>query len=195
MQTENSELATVRVEWIAARPGLFVFGAGDDAIPLVRLATQLGWYVTIADGRSHLATHARFPEAHAVHVLDGRNLLQLGLRPDDAAAVMTHSLEQDTRFLSALLREELGYVGVLGPRRRTEEMLLSLALERGVAETRIHAQVESWMERLHAPMGLDLGGSTSADIALAAVAEIQQSRHRASGLALRVVRGRSSAVA
>jgi xanthine dehydrogenase accessory factor len=188
VRLEGDQTATVRVEWYAARPGLFVFGAGDDAIPLVRQARQLGWYVAVADGRSNLATRARFPEAHDVYVLTGEEFPELGLRPTDAAVVMTHSLQQDTRILAAVLAEELAYIGVLGPRRRTDEILLSLAGEFDLPESRIDAQVEMWMERLHAPMGLDLGGSTSADIALAVIAEIQQCRHRASGLALRVTR-------
>jgi xanthine dehydrogenase accessory factor len=192
VRLEEDQTATVRVEWNTARPGLFVFGAGDDAIPLVRQARQLGWYVAVADGRSNLATRARFPEAHEVHVLTAGEFPELGLRPTDAAAVMTHSLEQDTRILVPLLAAELAYIGVLGPRRRTEEILLSLAGEFDLPESRIDAQVEMWMERLHAPMGLDLGGSTSADIALAVIAEIQQCRHRASGLALRVIRARDA---
>jgi xanthine dehydrogenase accessory factor len=189
---EGDQTATVRVEWNAGRAGLFVFGAGDDAIPLVRQARQLGWYVAVADGRSNLATRARFPEAHDVHVLPGEEFPGLGLRPTDAAVVMTHSLQQDTRILSALLTEELAYIGVLGPRRRTDEILLSIAGEFDLPESRIDARVEMWMERLHAPMGLDLGGGTSADIALAVIAEIQQCRHRASGLALRVIRARDA---
>jgi xanthine dehydrogenase accessory factor len=192
VRLEEDETAMVHVEWNAARPGLFVFGAGDDAIPLARLARQLGWYVTVADGRSNLATPARFPEAHDVHVLPAGEFPGLELRATDVAVVMTHSLEQDSRILSALLAEELAYIGVLGPRRRTDEILLSLATELDLPESRIDAQMESWLERLHAPMGLDLGGSTPADIALAVIAEIQQCRHRASGLALREIRALGS---
>ena len=188
VRLEEEQSATVRVEWSAARPGLFVFGAGDDAIPLVRQARQLGWYVAVADGRSNLVTHARFQEAHHLRILPEGEFLELGLRLTDAAVVMTHSLEQDSRILSALLAEELAYIGVLGPRRRTDEILLSLAEGLDLPEPRLDAQVEKWMEQLHAPMGLDLGGSTPADIALAVIAEIPQCRHRASGLALRVIR-------
>jgi xanthine dehydrogenase accessory factor len=194
--TEDGQVATVRVECCAARPGLFVFGAGDDAIPLVSLARQLGWYVAVADGRSHMVTRARFPEAHDLHVLNAGEFPRLELRPTDAVAILTHSLEQDTRVLGAVLAEELAYIGVLGPRRRTEEILLSLAekfaLREPESDTQINAQIERWMERLHAPMGLDLGGDTPADISLAVIAEIQQNRHRASGLALREVRARNA---
>jgi len=192
IQIEDGQVATVRAEWCPARPGLFVFGAGDDAIPLVRQARQLGWYVTIADGRSHLATRTRFPEAHDALVLPADGFPHLPLRPTDAAVVMTHSLQQDTQILSHLLQEQITYIGVLGPRRRTSDMLISIARELDIPQSRADHQVEAWVEacfdRLHAPMGLDLGGGTSADIALSVIAEIQQCRNRASGLSLRQVR-------
>jgi xanthine/CO dehydrogenase XdhC/CoxF family maturation factor len=155
---------------------------------MVRHARQLGWHVAVADGRSHLATRARFPEAHAVHVLSGGGFADLGLLPTDAAVVMTHSLDQDTRILRELLADELAYIGVLGPRRRTEEIVLSLAMEIEATEAGIEERFEAWMERLHAPTGLDLGGNTPADIALAVIAEIQKERHRASGVSLRKLR-------
>ena len=188
----DGQVATAGVEWNAARPGLFVFGAGDDAIPLVCQARQLGWYVAVADGRSNLATQARFPEANQVQVLRAGEPAWIPMLPTDAAAVMTHSLEQDTRILRGLLEEEPAYVGVLGPRRRTYDMLFSIAQDIDVPSARVEFQVERWMERLHAPMGLDLGGNSSAEIALAVIAEIQQNKHRTSGLSLRTVRARNA---
>ena len=179
----------VRAEWCEPRPGLFVFGAGDDTIPLVKQARQLGWYVAVADGRSHLASRARFPEAHDVVVINAHEFPNLQLRPTDAAVLMTHSLEQDTRILGELLGRDLAYLGVLGPRRRTGELLAAVANNLDLPLSKIDLQVESWMERLHAPIGLDLGGDTPAEIALSVIAEIQQSRHRSSGLPLRKVRG------
>ena len=59
----------VWVDYRSARPGLWVFGAGDDARPIVHLARQLGWFVAVADGRSHLATRSRFPAADSVLIL------------------------------------------------------------------------------------------------------------------------------
>jgi len=184
IQAEDQQIATVRAEWIAARPGLFIFGAGDDAIPLVRQARQLGWYLAVADGRTHLATRARFPEADDVFALPPEGF-PVQLRPTDAAVILTHSLQQDTYILNHLLGRQLAYLGVLGPRRRTSEMLLTLASELALPITEVEGRVEAWMQRLHAPMGLDLGGDTPADIALAVIAEIQQDRHRASGMSLR----------
>ena len=189
----DGRMTAVRVEWNAARPGLFVFGAGDDAIPLVRLARQMGWYVAIADGRSNLATKARFPEAHDVEATFKGRPIALDARPTDAAVVMTHSLEQDTRFLRVLLPRfaagQFCYVGVLGPRRRTREILISLATDLGLGDSIAERQAEIWMEGIHSPLGLDLGGDTPADVALSAMAEIQQRRHGASGLSLREIRG------
>ena len=192
LRLPTGEAAQVFVEWKVARPGLFVFGAGDDVVPVVRLGRQMGWFVAVLDGRSHLATRARFPDANAVHVLGPGQFPELLLRAGDAAAVMTHSLEQDTRALNALLGEELAYIGVLGPRQRTEQMLTTIAEGRLLSNAEVDAQVEAWMERLHAPMGLELGGNTSTAIALAVVAEIQRHLHQASGLPLREIRARSA---
>jgi len=192
IEGEDRQITTVRAEWIAPRPGLFIFGAGDDAIPLAEHARLLGWYVAICDGRSHLATPVRFPLADDVHVLPAGDFPPLPLRSTDAAVVMTHSLQQDTRILGGLLKQDLTYVGVLGPRRRTQDMLLTLAGESGLPPSeqtfKLDEQIETWLERLHAPMGLDLGGDTPSGIALAVIAEIQQTLHHATGLSLRKVR-------
>jgi xanthine/CO dehydrogenase XdhC/CoxF family maturation factor len=175
----------IRVEWHPPRPGLFLFGAGDDAIPALHMARQLGWYVAIADGRSNLATAARFPSAHRVEVLAAGQPLPFRLEPNDAALVMSHSLEQDERALAFLLPLDLAYIGVLGPRRRTIDMLRSIARKQLLTESQQESKVEEWLARLHAPMGLELGGDTPAAIALAAIAEIQKTLNRTSGRPMR----------
>jgi len=184
----TGESNPVHVEWNPARQGLFIFGAGDDAIPLVNLARQLGWFVSVADGRSHLATQIRFPEAHAVHALTAGALPDFDFLPTDAAVLMTHSLEQDTRILAELLTRDLAYIGVLGPKRRTAEILSSIASAADLPPARAHTQINAWMQGLHAPMGLDLGGDTPAEIALSVIAEIQQTRRSRTGLPLRQIR-------
>lgn len=183
----NGQTAKAFVEWLPARTGLFVFGAGDDAIPLVKLAHEMGWFVTLLDGRAHLATRVRFPEAHEVYVLTPQVLSSLAIRPGDAAALMTHSLEQDTRALRFVLNRDLAYTGVLGPRRRTEQMLATIA-SRCPGSASAEDYVDSWMRQLHAPMGLDLGGNTAAAIALATVAEIQQCLRHSTGKPLSEIR-------
>lgn len=187
-----------------ARPGLCIFGAGDDALPLLQLARELGWFVTIADGRYHLATRERFPTADSVHVLPVADppdktqpqLFAL-LRPHDAAVVMTHSFQQDAHILSTLLALDtpIAYIGVLGPQRRTRELLAEAARRQHPASpSAIESQIDRWLSRLHAPMGLDLGAESPATIALSVVAEIQKSLTESSALPLREVRAHANAL-
>jgi xanthine dehydrogenase accessory factor len=194
----DGEACRVWTHYEPARPGLFLFGAGDDAKPLVRLARELGWFAAVADGRSHLATRDRFPAADLVAVLNiaalpGSGLASLDLRSTDAAVVMTHSFEQDSRMLASLLSldDPLAYVGVLGPQRRTRELLGEAArlLDLSGGEDRI----ERWLSAIHAPTGLDLGAETPAAIALSIVAEVQQTIQSGTGQPLRVVRGEKAA--
>jgi len=189
------DIATrVWVDYRAARPGLWIFGAGDDAKPIVQLARQLGWFVAVADGRSHLATRERFPGAEFVlnmpiaTMLTATPSLIADLKTTDAAILVTHSFDQDSRILAALLSRENfpAYVGVLGPQRRTREVLSEAARLLGIEDTPEH--VERWLRHLHAPTGLDIGAETPAAIALSIVAEIQQTLNNGSALPLREVR-------
>ena len=184
-----------------ARPGLAIFGAGDDAQPLLRLAKELGWFVSVADGRTHLATRARFPKADALRTLpinnlpgspfDGSATAFAGLRPDDAAIVMTHSFEQDSKVLACLLAlpKPPSYIGVLGPQRRTCELLGEAASLLNVPASARAEQAERWLADLHAPTGLDLGAQSPETIALSILAEIQKFHTSATALPLRKVIG------
>ncbi|MBS1802045.1 MAG: XdhC family protein [Acidobacteria bacterium] len=192
--TVNDVSTRVWVDYRAARPGLWVFGAGDDARPIVQLARHLGWFVAVADGRSHLATRDRFPSADSVVTLPmakmspGNPSPLADLHSTDAAILVTHSFEQDSRIMAALLaRESLpAYVGVLGPQRRTREVLNEAAKLLGLDTNA--ARVEQWLEHLHAPTGLDIGAETPAAIALSIIAEIQLTLNNGSALPLRQVR-------
>jgi xanthine/CO dehydrogenase XdhC/CoxF family maturation factor len=183
-------------DYRAARPGLWIFGAGDDAKPLVRLARELGWFVAVADGRSHLATQSRFPASDLIRVLPSDELHLAGteslpLLSTDAAVLMTHSFEQDSHILAALLDDAgefpFAYVGILGPQRRTREALIEAARLRHL--TPGPDRIDSWLAWLHAPTGIDLGADTPASIALSILAEIQQTLNSSTALPLRQVRG------
>ncbi len=152
------------IEYLAPPPAVWIFGAGDDAMPLAELANSLDWHVTVADGRSHLARAERFPSARVL-TLD-LTQLDLAIKPEDAAVVMTHSYEQDRRLLPALLSVAPRYLGVLGPRKRTAQLIREAAAKLGLAEA-------DCMTRLHSPAGLNLGGASPAAIALSIVAEMQ----------------------
>jgi xanthine/CO dehydrogenase XdhC/CoxF family maturation factor len=193
--------AKVWCDFRPARTGLWVFGAGDDAQPLVRLAKELGWFVALADGRSHLATRERFPVADEVRVLKVKDLTGesahlLGpIQPKDVAVLMSHSFEQDSRVLGALLAGgvEAGYLGVLGPQSRTRELLAEAAAIAGLPQERIPDQVEEWLSHLYAPMGLDMGAEAPETIAFSILAEIQKVLTRATALPLREVRAAHAA--
>jgi xanthine/CO dehydrogenase XdhC/CoxF family maturation factor len=203
--------AEVRVwtDFRPARPGLWIFGAGDDAQPLVQFGKALGWYITVADSRSQLATRERFASADEIYTLPNWEMTAIqsaerpsafaNLRPKDAAVVMTHSFEQDSRALASLLALDVGpsYIGVLGPQRRTRELLAEAArlldnrLDRSSSNI---ATVERWLAQLHAPTGLDLGAESPETIALSIVAEIQKSLTNATALPLSEVRAATLAI-
>jgi xanthine dehydrogenase accessory factor len=164
------------VEHLLPPPALFLFGAGDDAQPVVKLAHSLGWHVVVADGRAHLARAERFPLAAEVRVIDyGRNILGDGPEPgpSDMVVLLTHSYEQDLALLGELLPRPLRYLGVLGPQRRTDRLITEL-LPR-LSETGKARQ--EWMKRVRTPVGLDLGGDDPSAIALSIVAELQAVLH------------------
>ena len=202
ISVQGSEVR-VWTQFRPARPGLWIFGAGDDAQPLLRLAKELGWFVTVADGRSQLTTCERFPLADELHVLPaselpasqsaGRPSALANLHSQDAAVVMTHSFEQDSRVLASLIALDAppAYIGVLGPQRRTCELLAeAIGLHDLPADPTSSNldPVERWLAKLHAPTGLDLGAESPETIALSVVAEIQKSFTQATALPLREVR-------
>ncbi|MCK7500214.1 MAG: XdhC family protein [Comamonadaceae bacterium] len=155
----------VFVEYLPPPLRLVVFGAGPDALPLVRQAKALGWHVSVVDGRPHHARAERFPLADAVLVAPPREApAAAGVSERSAVVVMTHSYEQDKSLLRELLRSPPDYIGQLGPRSRTERMLAELAAE---------GAVPLEPAALHYPIGLDIGGETPEEIALAIVAQIK----------------------
>ena len=158
------------VEYLPPPPALTLFGGGDDAQPLVRLASELGWLVTVIDSRPAYATAARFPEAHAVHICPpAKAVANAILDARSLVVVMTHRYLDDTPILRDLLPRPLAYLGMLGPKKRAEKIFADLARD-GLAIT------SDMRARLHGPVGLDLGGGTPEEVALAILAEIQAVR-------------------
>jgi len=150
------------VEELRAPQRLFVLGAGDDAKPLVHMSSLLGWSVIVADGRSQLAKAERFPAAERVVA----RVSESGIKASDAVVVMTHSYEQDSEILTALLPIAPRYLGVLGARHRSSLLLSEAAARTGLS-------VAECCQRIYAPVGLDLGGDGPEAIALAVLAEAQ----------------------
>ena len=157
---------------------LVVYGAGNDAQPLAHLAASLGWHITVVDGRPHLATAARFPEAAAVRVVPVQELEAQVPDPDAYHVLLSHNYAYDLAALHALRPSPAPYIGLLGPRLKAARLLDALGLTGA-------EQQELLRERLHSPIGLDLGSETPEEIALAIVAEIQARRSGRQGRPLR----------
>ncbi len=146
---------------------LVVLGTGYDVVPLVRLAKEMGWEVQVIGHPGDAGAYRDFFDTAELIVSDPRELATT-LRPDPftAAVLMTHHFGRDLAFLDSLLPIGLPYLGLLGPRKRREQLLAALAENGTVPEPAL-------LTNLHNPAGLDLGGETPEEIALSIVAEIR----------------------
>lgn len=161
----------ISFEVVAPVIRLVVCGSGPDAAPVCRLAANLGWNVTLIDHRPVTeARGARFPGARTVECAEPARLAQVvALTERTAAVVMSHHFARDAEYVKALVTAGVAYVGVLGPRPRTERMLAELAA-RG-------EEIPSGAPSLFGPVGLDLGGDGPEAIALAIVSEVSAAMH------------------
>ncbi|RJO73627.1 XdhC/CoxI family protein [Nocardia panacis] len=172
----DPQLRTVFVESRVAPPRLLVFGAVDFAAAVVRIGKFLGYRVTVCDARAVFATAARFPEADEV-VVDWphRYLAATAVDARTVLCVLTHDPKFDVPLLEAALRLPVAYVGAMGSRRTHADRLLRL---------RAAGLSESELARLRSPIGLDLGGRTAEETAVAVAAEIVAVRRGGSGRSL-----------
>lgn len=162
---------TALIERVGPPPHLFVVGTRHDAEHVVALARQVGFAVTLASTRVEpgvLAGAAFVGTAEAIAA-------RVDARLVPAAVVMMHDDAEDRACLEALLGSRARYVGVLGSRARTARLLSGLGRPLTFEES----------VRLHAPVGLDLGGETPREVALAIVAEVQAALRGASATRLR----------
>ncbi len=169
------------IEPLEAPIALHVIGAGRGAEAFVRIARTLEWEVTVIDHRPAVLAELDLPSGVSTHVAradqpDVVSALLASLPHDGrtAIALLSHIFEVDRAWLTALLPLSVAYVGVLGSRLRAGQLLEAVALalhDRGTSLT------ERMRHRLHAPIGLDLGGESPASIALSAIAEIEAVMH------------------
>lgn len=172
----------VFIDVLIPPPQLIVLGAGDDARPLVRFAADVGFRVVVADRRPGLLTHERFPAAALLVESAGSELAEvLPLDAECYAVVMNHNFADDQAYVRALLKSPVGYVGMLGPRQRTERILRNLEAGGGPVDE----------GRVYGPVGLDIGTDGAEQVALAVIAEILAVR---SGRRARSLRERRVAI-
>lgn len=169
-KTEKGQVE-VAIEVLHPAIELVIFGGGFDVAPVVKLAKTLGWHVTVTDDCIAHTGAKRFPGADQVlHAAREVVVNQINITPYTAALLMSHNYKYDLAILPALLQTDVPYIGILGPRKRTQKMLNELS-GKGINVS------ETDQQRVHSPVGLDIGAETPEEIALAIVAEIQ-ARHR-----------------
>ncbi len=148
-------------------PTILICGAGHDAVPVARLAVEMGWDCTIVDHRPGFARADRFPGSCEIRLLQPAELnAHIHLDQIDAAVLMTHHLGHDRVYLSQVVQAAVSYIGLLGPRARRDRLLGE------IGATNVH---------VYGPAGLDIGAEMPESIALAIIAEIHAFLNRRDG--------------
>lgn len=166
----------VAITRFCAPINFWVFGGGADAQPLVLLANQLGWRVTVVDHRSSYARASRFQQAAAIYKVHPDNHQTLrGFEQIDAAMLMTHNLSLDAQWLKQLHQaNSTQYIGLLGPKARRQQV-----------ESIADISDLPWLKtRVNGPAGLNLGGELPESIALSIIAQCHSVIYQGDGRAL-----------
>lgn len=152
---------------------LYIFGGSHVAIPLTELANALGFRVTVVDARSKFADAERFPKARRViHAWPDEVLKQLPMDSSTYIVILTHDPKFDDPTIQAALKGRPRYIGAIGSKKTHRERVARL-VEAGVSPQAI--------ERVHAPIGLDLGAQTAEETALAILSQMVAVRHGKQG--------------
>ena len=172
LQNNNSilkeyDLATCKIEVfievIQPPLSLIVFGAGYDVVPLVNFSKQLGWDVTVVDNRQREASKKRFEQADKIQLSCPEDILEnIQITERTVAVVMSHNYLDDLDMLKLLVPSNLKYLGILGPKKRTNRILEELK-SAGITSS----------SNIYSPVGLDVGADNAEEIALSIVGEIQ----------------------
>ncbi|MCA1579036.1 MAG: XdhC family protein [Acidobacteria bacterium] len=176
---------TVFIETLIAPVPLVIFGAGPDALPIVELARSIGWQTEVVDPQARPMTLTRFAIADHITLSRPEDVpARVTITPRTLTLLMTHNYSHDLALLKFLLDTQACYIGVMGPRNRTERMLGELT-----ANEEILRFEETDVSRLYSPVGLDIGANTPAEVALSIVAEMRAVLEGRGGGMLRERRG------
>jgi xanthine dehydrogenase accessory factor len=154
----------VFVEPVHATPRLVLFGAGHVAVPTAALARDVGFEVLVVDEREDLNSEARFPGCQLVQRDPSEWLERSACDARDWLLICTHSHHLDEQILERCLRQDARYIGMVGSRRKVYRLIQRVAAKSG-------GNLPS-LDRVYAPVGLDLGAVTPAEIAVSIVSEL-----------------------
>jgi xanthine dehydrogenase accessory factor len=163
----NDFNVTAFIEFLQPAVSLVVIGAGNDAIPMMRIADTVGWDVRVVDGRNTHAKPERFASACQVLVSKPEKVLeQIPIDDQTVFVMMTHNYNYDLAMLKALLPMDIPYIGMLGPKKKMDRMIDELRDE-GMEIT------DEMQDKVFGPVGLEIGAETAEEIALSIIAEIR----------------------
>ena len=160
----DSSGARSMIAQMVATKTLVIVGGSEIAITLARIAKTLDLRVVIVDGRMHLANAERFPDVDEIRCgIPSEIVSDIGLTSRVALVLVSHEYKYDLPILRAALTSDVGYVGMLGGKQRSESLKKMLRAE-GVPEKAL--------DRLRTPIGLDIGADTPAEIAVSIAAQL-----------------------
>jgi len=144
---------------------LFVFGGGHVALPLVQLATKVGFSVTVIDDRSEFAATERFPEANkCIQAQPGKYAEELEITEKDYVVIVTPGHKDDYAVLRGVIKKPAKYLGMIGSKVKRNEIYEKLKTNDSVTEKEL--------KKVHCPIGLEIGSETPEEIAVSIVAEL-----------------------
>lgn len=158
-----SEMCSTLIIPVFAPISLLICGAGPDSVPVVNMASQLGWQVTIWDHRPAYLAQSSFGACYEKRKIRASYCQVSDFDKYDAVVVMTHHLENDSEYLAKLIPSTVSYIGLLGPVGRRDKLLNANEIK-----------LEDIQGRVYGPVGLNLGGRSPQAIALSITAQIQQ---------------------
>ena len=165
VETASGGQADVFFEAMPSPPKLIVVGAGHIAVPLVRMAKLMDYFVVVIDDRILFANHERFPDADEVVVGDmAETVKELDITPTTYVVLITRGHKYDEPCLRELLDRPAKYIGMIGSKRRIKACFERFKEEEHVSEELI--------SRVYAPIGLDIATETPEEIALGILGEI-----------------------
>ena len=167
------------VEPIVERPRLMIAGGGHVALALAQMAQQLDYVITVIDDREEFANATRFPGVEVIHDDIAPTITRLDPGWNTFIVVATRGHKLDAHCLRAAAATHARYVGLLGSQRKTV-LIDKMLKDEGASDERLRS--------IHAPIGLDLGGRTPAEIALSILSEMSQERYGGSGRPLKCPR-------
>lgn len=177
----RGEELEVFFDFVTPPPHVIVFGAGPDAVPLVDGVKRLNWRVSVIDHRPEFVSDAHFPDADELILNERGTFPEITLNEHSFIVIMTHHFEQDQQILNELLRAKTGYIGILGPRKRTYQLLEGISNAKGISQQELI--------NFYSPIGLDIGAKTPEEISCSIVTEMINVHRAGNGISLKMTKG------